>query len=415
MMKPKNNIELRKLIKKVLKKQIKLNDIDVSEIQDFSYVFKNFKFKSQYGSIENWNVSKGKKFKNMFENSNVNFDLSNWNMTNAIDCSYMFSYCEDFEGIGLNKWFLPNLKNAESMFENCFNFDNDLSNWNMQNVQNLNGMFYSCYKFRGIGLNKWLINLNSNPYCLDYTFTNCYQLDFDISNWKIHIPIALSNTFDNCESFKGKGFEKIIIKIHNEDLSLKNSFYNCYNLKTLPIIKNSIQNQEIFISDTLENCYSFKTKNKKIIGFQLHINNLQLSFTNKLPYENAKIKTLKNIQLPNIYPIKINKDYILSRRKALKQNFGKIYGFGNVKKLNQIDNQIDEHNLKLCHNLVKFCKFKINEKYKNYYRLMNDNKTILINSPNCIVEKFNFNEKSFIFKKNIFLNKNFKNKYFCFK
>ncbi|MEM4221765.1 MAG: BspA family leucine-rich repeat surface protein [Thermoplasmata archaeon] len=423
---------LRFLIKDVTKRKLRFEDIDISNIDSLSSIFENFEFKYEYGSIENWNVSNVEYFYATFRNAkNLWFDFKNWDMTKAIDCDSMFENCKDFKGKGLEFWNLKNLRKANYMFEGCTNLDINVSNWNIKNLNELKHMFYNCYNFRGIGLEKWNITLISHNEAFDGTFANCFKLDFNISNWNIRSEFLFNKTFFNCHNFKGKGLDKktfIIINNPKDELdrTLDKTFANCYDLRTLPYFKNSEEsNSTLKLPKTFQNCYSYRIKKIRFEDFEnIDIdsdeNPIELNFTNILPfiYDSELFGSidLDNHILPNIYPTKFYVfSHVVSRRKSLKENSGVIYGFGNVKKLNSIGNQIDEYNLELCHNLVKFCKIKIDEQYKNYYRLVNDNKTISINSPNCIVEKFNFNEKSFFSKKNIFLNKNFQNKYFCFK
>ena len=68
---PKERGELRNLIKQRIKKEgneVDLNDIDVSNINDMSYLFKNLDFN---GDISNWNVSKVKNKNYMFYNCTI--------------------------------------------------------------------------------------------------------------------------------------------------------------------------------------------------------------------------------------------------------------------------------------------------------------------------------------------------------
>lgn len=115
---PKNKQELRKLVTNYLENgKTDFNDIDVSGIDDFSFVFMGL----DPGDIDlsDWNVSNGKNFFGMFaECHNFNSDLSNWNVSNGIS--------------------------FECMFKNCMYFSSDLSGWNVNNGLAFKDMFKGC-------------------------------------------------------------------------------------------------------------------------------------------------------------------------------------------------------------------------------------------------------------------------------
>ena len=94
----------------------------------------------------------------MFNNcKNFNCDLSNWNVSNVNTMERMFYGCEIFEGKGLENWDVSNVDNMSNMFFNCKKFDCDLSNWNISNVEFMERMFYNCKKFKVDCLENWKI------------------------------------------------------------------------------------------------------------------------------------------------------------------------------------------------------------------------------------------------------------------
>ena len=81
-------------------KRYNLNCIDTSKITDMSYVFKL-----------------------ITEAHNVNFDISNWDVSNVEDMQHMFFNCINFN-CDLSKWNISNVKNMDHIFYNCNNLKN---------------------------------------------------------------------------------------------------------------------------------------------------------------------------------------------------------------------------------------------------------------------------------------------------
>ena len=93
---PKSKDELKDIIKDELKRQgpdADLNHIDTSEITDMSRLFFGF-IDIQNIKIDQWDVSNVRDMSYMFYNcTNFNSDLSHWNVSNVENMSYMFMGC----------------------------------------------------------------------------------------------------------------------------------------------------------------------------------------------------------------------------------------------------------------------------------------------------------------------------------
>ena len=85
----------------------------------------------------------------------------------------MFYKCENFTGKGLENWDVSNVEDMQDMFEDCENFNCDLSKWDVSNVLNMEYMFYNCKKF------------------------NC-----DLSSWNVSKVKDMSFMFDECTLIK---------------------------------------------------------------------------------------------------------------------------------------------------------------------------------------------------------------------
>ena len=73
-------------------------------------------------------------------------------LTNTIKCddfSYIFNELAEVKYIiGLENWDVSNVENMSGMFEECENFNCDLSKWDVSNVENILDMFRDCIKFQ---------------------------------------------------------------------------------------------------------------------------------------------------------------------------------------------------------------------------------------------------------------------------
>ena len=86
-------------------------------------------------------------------------DLSNFDTSNALDISFMFSKSYKLKEIkGINKFNTKYVKNMTAMFQGCFELEYlDLSNFDTSNTSDMSFMFYKCNKLKYLNISKFMI------------------------------------------------------------------------------------------------------------------------------------------------------------------------------------------------------------------------------------------------------------------
>ena len=129
---------------------IDFNDIDVSNIDSFS--------------------NDKDKCKGIFERTDFKYiDISDWDVSNATNMSYMFYMCKELKSVGnISGWDVSNVTDMSSMFYGCTYFNQNLSNWDVSKVTNMAFMFYRCDSFNQ-DISNWNVsNVRNNDYIFNY-------------------------------------------------------------------------------------------------------------------------------------------------------------------------------------------------------------------------------------------------------
>ena len=111
-----NKEKLQSLIRTIelIDRDANLNWIDTSKVTDMSY---------------------------LFNSSSMNFNISEWDVSNVEKMDAMFSYTYIFQG-DLSKWDVSNVRSMIAMFRNSI-YCGDISNWNLNHCK-VEEMFYQC-------------------------------------------------------------------------------------------------------------------------------------------------------------------------------------------------------------------------------------------------------------------------------
>ena len=136
-----------------------LTDLDISELDNLSYIFYALNMEVVY--------------------------ISGWNTSNVITMENMFSFCDKLKNIiGIENLDVSKLEDATSMFYCCKNLvELDLTNWNPVSLQHTYEMFSGCSNLKIIeNIENWqLPNIKS----VRQMFYKCAKLDVDLSNWNL--------------------------------------------------------------------------------------------------------------------------------------------------------------------------------------------------------------------------------------
>ena len=158
-----NNLENMFYYCKSLRNIDELMFLDTKDINDFSCMFSGCSSLSDLKPIQNecsslsdlkpiqnWNVSNGNNFSYMFYECSSLSDLKpiqNWNVSNGNNFSYMFSGCSSLSDLKpIQNWNVSNGNNFRSMFSECSSLSDlePIQNWNVSNGNDFLYMFYGC-------------------------------------------------------------------------------------------------------------------------------------------------------------------------------------------------------------------------------------------------------------------------------
>lgn len=227
---PNTKDELKELIKKLIEErgnEANLNDIDitkitnltnlfngtvwdgdisewdVSNVTDMSYMFLYSYFTGKNTDFSLWDISNVTNMMGMFQGSELSNKvkgLDKWNIKNVNNISYMFAKCKNFNK-DISGWDISGVEHIEGLFQNCTNFNQDLSKWKLSpKTKRLNSLFMQCLRFEGKGLENWDV---SNVEDMTYMFQGCKVFKGDLSNWNTEKLMYAVHTFKGCKEFDG--------------------------------------------------------------------------------------------------------------------------------------------------------------------------------------------------------------------
>lgn len=174
-----------------------LNDWDMSNVEDISYMFCNITPFNEY--IGDWDVSSVKNMEGLFNYAlSFNQDIGNWDVGNVENMEATFAEAPVFNQ-DLSKWDVSNVKNMFGLFAGARFFRGDISTWDVSNVEDMRSMFSSC------GFNSDISRWNVvNVKDMENIFWWAHNFDQDLGKWNLS-SLQRDTRGRNDFSFLGSG------------------------------------------------------------------------------------------------------------------------------------------------------------------------------------------------------------------
>ena len=129
----------------------------------------------------------------------VLMDLSELNVTNAVDTSYMFYGCRSLLSLDVTKFNTSSVTNMRSMFDSCESLTSlDVTKFDTSSVTNMYSMFDSCKSLTNLDVTKFD---TSNVTNMVRMFSLCSSLtSLDVSNFNTAKVTDMGSMFSSCSS-----------------------------------------------------------------------------------------------------------------------------------------------------------------------------------------------------------------------
>lgn len=209
-----------------------LNSWTFENIKSLIFIIRNCKSISQddIDTIIGWNMNTITSLKGLMSGTSITqFDVSNWNISNVTDVSYMFSECFNLISIiGIEDFISNSINDISHMFNRCSSLLSlNISNWNTSNVKDLSYFCYNCSSLENINISNWD---TSNIISFYNSFNNCGFTTLDLSGWNFESAKSLQNMLSNCRNLT----ELKINTNYNNIEVMQDMVSGCEKLTTIP-------------------------------------------------------------------------------------------------------------------------------------------------------------------------------------
>jgi surface protein len=180
---------------------------DVSQIQDFSYLFAASDFDGSgvfnpaaanfNEDISGWNVSSVRDVSFMFYGAtSFNQPLADWNVSSMTDMRYMFQLASSFSH-PIGDWDVSSVTDMRHMFQDASSFNHPLGNWNVSSVTDMAGMFTFAESFNQ-QLEDWNV---SSVWDMSFMFSFATSFNQPLADWNVSSVTDMRYMFQLASSF----------------------------------------------------------------------------------------------------------------------------------------------------------------------------------------------------------------------
>lgn len=169
-----------------------LSEWNVSNVTNMSFLFDTCSLISDLGNLNSWNTSNVTDMSQMFCNmdSLVNLgDLSHWNVGKVKSIRSMFIFDGHLTSIGnLDNWDVSNMSDLSCAFQSTSSLSSlgDLSRWDTSHFSNINYTFGFMPSLKTLNISNWDLSSVSNQYTpFDSTFSYDSNLILIANNLKL--------------------------------------------------------------------------------------------------------------------------------------------------------------------------------------------------------------------------------------
>ncbi|MEG0366346.1 MAG: BspA family leucine-rich repeat surface protein, partial [Coprobacillus sp.] len=236
---------------------VNLNTMDTSKVKDFSSMFSNMDYVSEF-EIDQWDTSSGENFSAMFSYDERlhDLDLSTFDTSKAINMSSMFYNTKFLRNLNLTNWDTSNVKDFSYMFSGKTNIPKlDVGHLNTSSAITTEGMFSNVdiSYYLPTGGNKILGTLDISKYDMSNVQNMSYMFDdstmdaLDVSKWNISKVENMEWSFSNMVNLKQLETSKWdIAKVENMGYMLFNTrnvvYLDASNWKSTNLNTNKSKN-----------------------------------------------------------------------------------------------------------------------------------------------------------------------------